>query len=197
MTKQLNDADITAAALDLGVEEAVIRAVIDVETGGKGGFINDDHPRILFEALVFWKRLKAHGLDPSQYQEGNEDVLCDHWDRTLYKGGLAEYARLEKASLIHLVSALESASWGLFQVLGRNWKSLGYASVQDFVNQQYKNEREQLFAFLRYVKANQLTNSLRNKDWAEFAEGYNGPGYAENHYDTKLQKAYIKHGGKG
>ena len=28
------------------------------------------------------------------------------------------------------------------------------------------------------------------KKWARFAEGYNGTGYKENAYDTKMQKAY-------
>jgi hypothetical protein len=31
-----------------------------------------------------------------------------------------------------------------------------------------------------------------NKDWAKFARGYNGPGYAQNAYDVKLAQAYEK-----
>ena len=29
-----------------------------------------------------------------------------------------------------------------------------------------------------------------DKQWAKFARSYNGAGYAKNHYDEKLQKAY-------
>lgn len=188
--KSLTDADYTAAALDLGIDEATIRAVIEVETGGKSGFLDDGTPRILFERHIMWKRLKAHGFDPAKYMKDNEDVLGPDWDRQYYRGGRGEHERLEKASLIHLPSALESASWGLFQILGQNWKSLGYTSVQEFVQKMETNEREQLWAFLRFVKVNHLVNALRNKDWKNFAKGYNGAGYEQNKYHIKLQQAY-------
>lgn len=193
--KKLTDADITAAALDLGVDEATIRAIVEVEAAGSG-FIDDEHPKILFEAHIFWRRLRAHGFQPADIMPGNEDILRPDWDHSLYKGGLAEYDRLEKASKIHLSSALESCSWGLFQVMGFHWKALGYESAREFTNKMYESEREHLFAFLRFVKFNGLMNALQQKDWQEFARGYNGPGYAQNHYDTKLQKAYEKWRGK-
>lgn len=189
--KKLTDSDITAAALDLGVDEATIRAVIEVEAAGSG-FFDNDHPKILFEAHIFWRRLRAHGFYVPDYYDGNEDILSPEWNRKLYKGGLAEYDRLEKASKIHLVSALESCSWGLFQIMGLHWKDLGYQSAQDFTQKMYENERRQLDAFLQFVKVNHLVNALRNKGWDTFARGYNGPGYAQNHYDTKLAKAYKK-----
>lgn len=187
--KSLTDSDITAAALDLGVDEATIRAVVEVESNGSG-FIDDDHPKILFEAHIFWRRLRAHGFQPADIMPGNEDILRPDWDRSLYKGGLGEYERLEKASKIHLTSALEACSWGLFQIMGFHWKSLGYQSAQAFVNEMYRGEKEQLWAFLRFVKVNHLVDALHDKDFAAFARGYNGPGYAANHYDTKLRKAY-------
>lgn len=190
--KKLSDTDITAAALDLGVEEATIRAVIEVETGGKSGFLPSGKPRILFERHLMWRRLRAYGFNPPDYAEGNIDILGPDWDRQYYVGGEGEWDRLERASKIHLPSAIESASWGLFQILGMHWKVLGYESAQDFSRKMEQSEMEQLKAFLQFVKVNHLVNALRNKDWAVFAKGYNGPGYAQNHYDTKLQKAYEK-----
>lgn len=195
-SKSLTNSDITAAALELGVDEATIHAVIDVEAAGSGfieagsGHIDPLVPKILFEAHILWKRLKAHGFDPAPLMAGNEDILSPHWNKSLYKGGIKEYQRLEKATLIHLASALESASWGLFQVMGYHWKALGYPSAQEFVNRMYDNEREHLFAFIKYVQVNHLANALRNHDWEAFAEGYNGPGYKANRYDEKLKKAW-------
>ena len=189
--KKLDAGDITAISLDLGVEEPVIRAVIDVESSGSG-FI-DDKPKILFERHIFWKRLLAHGFDPTKLMQGNEDVLGPDWDRQYYVGGLGEYDRLEKATKIDLTSALESASWGLFQILGYHWKSLGYQSVQEFVNKMNEGEFEQLKAFALFVAKNHLIQSLRDKDWKEFARGYNGSGYAANKYDEKLEKAYKRY----
>lgn len=38
-----------------------------------------------------------------------------------------------------------------------------------------------------------LTSHIVNKQWAEFAKGYNGSAYKENKYDTKLEMAYQKY----
>jgi hypothetical protein len=48
-------------------------------------------------------------------------------------------------------------------------------------------------AFCGFIKSNKLDTHLRKHDWARFARGYNGPGYAENKYDEKLARAYAKH----
>lgn len=41
---------------------------------------------------------------------------------------------------------------GQFQVMGENWKQLGYASVQEFVEQQFASESYQLEAFIRFIE---------------------------------------------
>jgi hypothetical protein len=33
---------------------------------------------------------------------------------------------------------------------------------------------------------------MQELNWAAFAKGYNGPGYAKNAYDVKLAQAYAK-----
>jgi hypothetical protein len=50
----------------------------------------------------------------------------------------------------------------------------------------------QLNAFVKFVKARKLEKYLKDKNWAAFAYYYNGPGYARNNYDTKLQQYYNK-----
>ncbi|MGH7850519.1 MAG: N-acetylmuramidase family protein, partial [Thermodesulfobacteriota bacterium] len=187
---RLTQQDYQRAAQELGVEVAVIKSVTAVEAP-KGGFIEGtDRPTILFEGHILWQRLEAYGIDPELYQEGNEDVLYPTWTREHYKGGLGEYLRLEKASKIHLPAALESASWGKFQVMGFNWKPLGYPSIDDFVRKMYESEGAHLDAFIRYVQVNGLADSLRGHDWPTFARGYNGKGYRLNQYDTKIASAY-------
>ena len=56
----------------------------------------------------------------------------------------------------------------------------------------FASEAEQLLAFVRFVKVNKLDDELRRKDWAGFARGYNGSGYAKNSYDKKMKTAYEK-----
>lgn len=52
--------------------------------------------------------------------------------------------------------------------------------------------REATGAFVAFRRHANLAAALREKRWADFARGYNGPGYAANKYDQKLQAAYEK-----
>ncbi|MCY7315094.1 MAG: N-acetylmuramidase family protein [Rubrivivax sp.] len=35
-----------------------------------------------------------------------------------------------------------------------------------------------------------MHRALQRQDWASFARAYNGPGYAQNNYDTKIAAEY-------
>jgi len=187
----LSEKDLLTVAEDLGVELAVIKAVNEVESSGQGFLGNK--PKILFEGHVFWRRLKEHGLDPNKFVAGNENILYSRWTREHYFGGAREHERLDKAKKIHENAALESASWGLFQIMGYHWKSLGYKSVKDFVRLMNKSEGEHIKAFGRFIVAHNLSKYLKSRDWANFARRYNGPGYKTNKYDEKLARAYNKY----
>lgn len=189
----LKQADLDGAANKLGVERAAVKAVYDVEAQG-AGFLGLK-PKILFEGHVFWQRLKARGIDPETKRAGNEDILYPKWTTQFYKGGLAEYDRLERAKAIHQEAALESASWGLFQILGREHQLAGYGDVRGFVADMQRSEREQLGAFTSFIsgktlRGRPLKDYLAALDWPSFAYGYNGEGYARNRYDEKLKAAY-------
>ena len=184
-------ADITAAAQKLGCLREAVQAVITVETGGAGGYLNDGsgRPRILFEAKHFGDAT-CHEFD-----ESNPGISCGVQNWKLYRGGAAEYTRLDEAIVLNEAAALASTSWGLFQVLGSNSHSLGYDSVEAFVTLMVASEANQLDAFVRYCRINNLTEALAGLEWAEFARGYNGPAYAANGYDTKLADAFARAGG--
>lgn len=191
----LSEKDLKDISRELGIELAAMKAVNEVESMGLG-FIAGK-PKILFEGHIFWKRLRVHGIDPEEFREGNEDVLYSRWTSGHYIGGVAEHKRLAKAKKIHVAAALESASWGLFQIMGFHWKSLGYKSVQQFVQKMEKNEREHLVAFAKFIKFHKLDGYLKDHDWAQFARKYNGPGYKKNRYDEKLAKAYNNYNDDG
>ena len=164
-----------------------------VESSGKG-FLSDGRPRILFEGHVFWRELKKRGIDPTQFvNEFTQNVLYKKWTKVHYVGGAKEYARLEKAAGMSDISgvhdaAYASASWGSFQIMGYHFEALGYASIDTFVANLYEHEREHLKAFAAFIKVNGLLSSLKNKDWAKFARGYNGSSFAKYKYDEKLRK---------
>lgn len=191
MSKKLTTAQIESQAELLGVETAALRAVIEVECKGSG-FNADNTPVILFERHVMQQRLIANGQSKiaDQMMVKRPD-LCS---KSTGGYGLysAQHGRLNAAAQYHRASALESASWGIGQVMGYHWKALGYASLQAFINAMYKDEASQLEAMCRYIQVNGLVNALKNKDWKAFARGYNGIAFAKNSYDIKLANAYKK-----
>ena len=196
--KFLGEQDLRDFALKHQLELAAVKAVNEVESSGKG-FLVDGKPKILFEGHIFWKQLQERGINPSLISNpSNSDVLYSKWTKTHYIGGPREYGRLEKAANLLpdpkvRAAALASASWGSYQIMGFHFKKLGYASIQEFVDQMYLHERNQLEAFGRYISAFGCINHLRVKNWAKFAQCYNGPLYAQNKYDIKLEAAYRKH----
>ncbi len=181
----LTEADFARAAATLTCEVACVKAVTAVESGASGYFASG-RPKILFEAHVFSK------LTKHKYDASHPDISSPHWNRALYAGGEKEYGRLEKAMALDHDAALQSASWGRFQVMGFHYKICGYGTVDAFVQAMYRSEGEQLAVFVKFIQHQHLGEPLREKRWAAFARGYNGAGYATNHYDTKLAAAYAK-----
>lgn len=189
--KYLSEKDLERTAKKMNVELAAIKAVNEIESAGTGFII--DQPKILFEGHVFWRRLKEYDIDPGEYKVDYPDIVYMKWTSQHYRGGLAEYDRLNMAKTIHAEAALESASWGAFQVMGFHALSLKYKSVKAFVKKMHHHEREHLDACRRYIETNGLTKALRAKDWRTFARGYNGPGYKKNGYHIKLARAYKRY----
>jgi hypothetical protein len=176
------------AAKKLDVPVEAIMAVSEVESRGRG-FHTNGLPVILFERHVMRRRMVKHGIDPTPYMQRYPEIVNSSPGG--YLGGLKEYNRLEEAKKIHIESALESASWGCYQIMGYHWERLGYESVSDFVARMRLDENEHLEAFTRFILADSdLHNALKNQDWASFARIYNGPAYSKNQYDLKMAKAF-------
>ncbi len=179
----LEDADIAAVAAVLGCDAAAVQAVCDVEAAG-AGFLDDGRPKILFEAHVFGR------LTGRIFNDEHPNVSASAWDRSLYGApGAHQYDRLAEAMALDEDEALKSASWGMFQVMGMNFKACGFASVQDFVTSMVESERKHLDAFAAFCQSTSAANSLRTHNWSAFARTYNGPGQV-NAYATKLADAY-------
>lgn len=198
--KFLSEDDLKDFASQYGLELAAVKAVNEVESNGKG-FLLDGRPRILFEGHVFWRELKSRNITPETLiSDRSKNVLYKSWTKKHYEGGKQEYDRLEKAAglsdddKVH-DAAYVSASYGAFQIMGFHYKLLGYSTVDGYVADMYTHERQHLKAFGLFCKANNLIRHLKSKNWASFARGYNGPGYAANKYDTKLASAYRRYKG--
>ena len=182
------------SAKRIGCSVAAIKAVASVESNGSG-FQSDKTPTILFEPHIFWKQLKIKGIDPQKLVDKDpslKDILYPVWGTQPYGKSSIQNSKLERASKINREAALMSASYGLFQIMGFNWKMCGAKSLQDFINAMYQSEDRHLDMFDDYIISAGLDDELKNLDWKGFARGYNGPLYTKNAYDKKLQNAYNK-----
>jgi len=184
--RAISDDDIRELADVYNVDPAHLDAVLQVEAAGSGFLLNEPppaRPKILFEAHWFYK------LTPLPVSKTRPDLSSRHWNRRLYKGGSAEWDRLEDACEFDMTQALKSASWGLGQVMGFNYAVAGCETIEQFVVEAFSGEREQFQHMLNFIESNGLMGHLRAGRWASFARGYNGSGYRANRYDEKLARA--------
>lgn len=194
LTKQ----DYIAAADNLKVPVAAIRAIAEQESSGEGFTTVDGSkmPVILFEPHVFWRQLKAKGLNPEKYVLGNGDILYKKWQTRPYPRTQAErHRQLARACAIDRDAALQSASYGKFQIMGFNWADCGCATLQGFINAMYASEQEQLRLFCNFLKSKGLVKVIQRHDWAEFKRLYNGAG--ENNYAAEIKARFERYTAEG
>ncbi|MES1199816.1 MAG: N-acetylmuramidase family protein [Pseudomonadota bacterium] len=181
----ISKADFQAVAQRFNCEWEAVAAVSKVESGTVGAFGADGRPTILFEPHIF-SRLTSH-----QYDATHPTISYPTFGTRPYPRSQDDrYAQLSEAYALNPEAALKSASYGKFQILGQNHNVCGFATAADFVSDMSKSETRQLAAFEAFVRNNNLVHALQSKDWAAFARGYNGPGYQQTHYDTKMADAY-------
>ena len=207
MTSKLTASDFQSAAKRLGVDVSAVHAITEVESLGDG-FLSTGQIKILYERHILYRFMSQRAKSEKssvQRQAGLQKL--DHLVLTLPNlinskvggyatgetadiRGIAEHERLKAARPIDNLFALQSASWGMFQIMGFHWQALGYESPVDFVLKLSASEQNQLDAFCRFILNNkQLHNALKAKDWVLFALLYNGRDYKKNHYDTRLAAA--------
>lgn len=176
----------------LGVELAVMLAVIEIESAGRVSVVigSRHEPLIRFEGHYFDQRLKGEARDRARRAR-----LADPYAGAVKNPSsqAARWALLNRAMEIDAQAAMESVSWGLGQVMGAHWQWLGFASVTELVNLARSGVAGQIELMVRYIEKANLAGALQRRDWAAFARGYNGRNYAKHGYHTKLAAAYRRH----
>lgn len=213
--RYVSDSAFEKAAAVLGVPESYVRAIAEVESAGES-FLKDGSVKILFERHWF-KRKLGEALKKPDVQKNvasrlgvtvpagsDADVKllamveAKHGDicssqRGGYKGGAAEWDRLNLAMDFDVEAGAQSASFGGYQLMGFNHAACGFKSAKDMMLELAKSESAQFLAMVSFIKANVgMHAALKKGDWAKFAELYNGPAYKENKYDTKLASSEKK-----
>jgi hypothetical protein len=194
---KLTNSDFVAAAHSLGhgIDPRLIRAFAEVECGGKSGFGPHGLPVIAFEGHIFRKLTdKEYDEDYPLLSYPYHEKAGPEW-RANNKDQKTAWETLNAAMALDKTAALESCSWGMFQVMGFNYEQCGYSDVEVFVAAMKISERKQLDAFVAYCKRTPgLPSALRHKQYGRIAKLYNGRDYGD--YDVRIRKAFRKHGGK-
>lgn len=188
----LTEEDYTSTAATLGVNVNAVKAVAQVESSGSG-FGDDGRPIVRYELHKFQGKTHRHFHKTHPYLSQPNRQAGDPYHNDTQE---REYSQLYNAMLLTyqgdlaVAKAIESTSWGKFQVMGENWSDLGWNSALDFASDMYVSEANHLEAFVSYVQFHGLVPALKNHHWATFAAGYNGPNFAANHYDILMQQAF-------
>lgn len=167
----------------LNIDQPTLWAMLFVETHGCGYFASR-RPQILFERHLF------SNATSGQFDSTAPDV-SNPVPGGYGPGGDNQYTRLAKAYTLSPDAALGSASWGLGQILGQHSTRIGYNSVADMVTAMAASEDQQLKAVVGFIQWQNLTGALQQQNWAAYARAYNGPDYAKNQYDSRLNGAYL------
>jgi hypothetical protein len=181
------------AAKALSCDVAAIKAVAEVEAGPLGAFLDTGEPVILFE------RHKLDEFTGGRYRGARAPGLPDAVSLLSspraggYGSSKIQHRKLAAAVKLDREAALECCSWGLFQVLGRNWRRAGHKTLQSFINAAYLSADAHLDMLVAFVLSDpRLLTALREHRWADFARGYNGPAYARHGYHARIAAAHAR-----
>lgn len=185
--KYLREDQIEGACTVFNIPYSSLKAVLEVETLGRGFYEGTLIPVVRLENHIFGKETKY------KYNQSHP-----HLSSTIFNGkynltGWKEFERFQKAYALDKLAAIRATSWGLGQVMGFNYHYTDYDNEIKFMWAMFDCERSQLYAMLDFIKANNLDQYLRTEDWAAFAKGYNGKNYAQNQYDVKLKIAAARY----
>jgi hypothetical protein len=181
--RKLNDNDISKAAQELNCDVATIKAVCEVEAAG-AGFDNSNRLKLRFEGHKF------RNWTNRAYDQSHPNLSYPY---SVQKTKKHDYSAFAEAMALDPQAAMKSTSWGLFQPMGEYFKECGFNSVEELVKSYTESEGNQLLGFVKQTKSRGLDGKLRKRDWAGFAENYNGADYRSNKYDTKLAAAHAKY----
>lgn len=184
MKTTLDTNDFQNAANILDCELAVVQAVAQVESSGKG-FLADGRLVIRFEGHKFREFSKK------RFDKSHPTISHPFFpDGRFNKGVISDYKRFKIGMQLDQEAALRSCSLGLFQVMGFNFDVCGFDDVHAFWDDMKLGVDHQLLSFCRFCINKKLGDDLRDKRWADFAFGYNGADFKANKYGEKLKKAY-------
>lgn len=179
------------------IDPASLMAVIEVESAGRPFEDDGVTPRFLYERHVMYKELLKKRGQAKASEAVRLNLARVGWNRSVQykdqgtsKGRLALIAR---ARAFDEECANRSASWGVGQTMGFHAESQGFKNANEMVAyMQTGGVPAQVQCMINEIKKSGLIDEMNRQDWAGFAYRYNGAGYRENKYDTRMAQAYAR-----
>ena len=177
--------DIVDLANTIGVKNPrALEAIAQQETKGEP-FYKPGQAKILFERHYMYKILKDMKYNVNKLHKQYPDLVNPNGGG--YGKYSAQYLKLSDAKKINESAAIQSASWGRFQVMGK-WYAYRYNSAKELETAMNFSEKEQLLYFAAYLQNTPgMIDALNSEKWEEVATLYNGakwrtknPDYAKN-----------------
>ena len=178
---RITDIEIEQLATKNGYSFAMLKAIIEVESGGIGFSRSTGKIIIQFEPSWFKRKFD----DWKKFSEGYSWFSNGVGDQD------AEWTAFNNAFSLDADAAMESTSIGMMQVMGFHWKMLGFSSVGAMWDFAKESEANQVDLALRFIKANpKLDQAVKSNDFTLIAYYYNGAGYKKFNYDERLKKQF-------
>jgi hypothetical protein len=195
------------------IEEAALKSFLDVESGSTGFDPKTGKIIIQFEP-GYYRRLA-----PEVYRDYlrilniiNDKKNLATSDNALFakykmifnnkvEGQVKEWEAFSAAFGLNPKAAMRSTSIGMGQVMGDNYSSLGYSSVDDMWTDARRGEYQQVLQIISFIKSKPaLYKALTVRNWHLVAYYYNGSGYEamakrlnREPYNISMEKTYNKY----
>jgi len=208
------------------IEPEFVYAFLEIESSGQS-FCSDGRPKIRFEPHIFCGA-SASGVDTAKtagfdykttpWYDKNGKQAQEKWKALGYKHSRGcpqtdEWAAFAAGAEMSVFQAFASISVGGPQIMGFNYKMMGYASPEDLYNEFAQSETTQIYGFFRFVakkNSGAILKASRRKDFVTCAKNYNGNGkisprdyngktftVKKYYYGEKIKVLYEKYKRKG
>lgn len=177
------------------IEPAALLAVVEIESAGQPYEEDGKTPRLLYERHVMYREVKKRRGEARADEAIRQNLARQTWNKAVqYKDqgtSAGRLALMRRAKAFDEECACRSASWGLGQTMGFHAESQGFKNAVEFVKWMTDGGvGAQIEAMVKEIKKSGLVDEINRHDWAGFAYRYNGAGYKQNKYDTRMAAAY-------
>jgi len=203
--EKISDIDYENLATELDTESAAIYAVAKRESSGKSFTKNDDKQvaKILYERHYMYRLLSSKYGESfaKKNMETKPYLVHSESGRYIYNSDgikqtneeVASLEKFDKAKEIDEDIAIQSCSWGAFQIMGEYYIH-SYKTPKDLEKAMNMCEKQQLSYFKIYLLKvkTKAHKALKDKNWEKFTYWYNGSNWKKNNstYPTDMAKYY-------